>query len=299
MILTLLIAAAVATGSSKSAAKPDARPAPTGGTAAAMQALEHAYQDRNPDALDALYSADYEYLVKPSGSDATTFPTFTRDDELLAARNLFRGVQRDGRTAMPPAQSIDVTMTGLSENADPEHPDSAAFYRLVVCKEFALNMKLQNGEVAKTTPSLHVFQLVRGDAAVRTSAQTADPKRWYIRRWVDDANGLAKSLAMAKGDCSPQPVPIAEVVSLRLAIQPLGNPACPTIDVMCTLPKGGSAVVELFDVQGRRVNRQTVKVAQGAQKLQAGAGATIKPGAYFVRVTQGSAHASQKVLVAR
>jgi hypothetical protein len=68
---------------------------------------------------------------------------------------------------------------------------------------------------------------------------------------------------------------------------------------MCTMPKGGSAVVELFDVQGRRVNRHTVTVAQGAQTLHAGAGATIKPGAYFVRVTQGSQIASQKVLVAR
>jgi hypothetical protein len=299
MILTILIAAAVAASSTKPAAKPDARAVPTGGTAAAMQALERGYQDRDPDALDALYSADFEYLVKQSGSDTTSFPTFTRDDELLAARNLFRGVQRDGKTALPPAQSIDVVMTGLSENADPEHPDSTNFYRLIVCKEFGLNMKMQNGEVTKTTPSLHVFQLVRGDAAVRTSAQPADPKRWYIRRWVDDVNGLASSLALTKGDCAPQPVPIAEVVSLRLAIQPLGNPTCPTIDVMCTMPKGGSAVIELFDVQGRRINRQTVNVAQGAQKLQAGAGATIKPGAYFVRVTQGTAHASQKVLVAK
>jgi hypothetical protein len=297
MILTLLIVAAVASSGSR-AAKPDARTVPTGGTAVAMKALEAAYQEKNPDGLDALYTADYEYLVDRSSKDDPSFRTFTREDELRSARNLFRGVGADG-TAMPPAQSIDVTMTGLSENADPEHPDSAAVYRLVVCREFALNMKMQNGNVVKTSPTLHVFQLVRGDVAVLVDGQTADPKRWYIRRWVDDVNGLANALALTKGDCAPQPVPIEEIVSLRLAIQPLGNPACPTVDVMCTMPKGGSALVEVFDVQGRRVNRQTVNVAQGPQKIQAGAGATIKPGAYFVRVTQGSAIASQKVLVAK
>jgi hypothetical protein len=300
MILTLLIAAAVATNSSKPAPKPDARTVPTGGTATAMKALESAYQDKNPDGLDALYTADYEYVVDRSSKSDPSFRGFTREDELKSARNLFRGVGADG-TAMPPAQSIDVTMAGLSENTDPEHPDSTAVYRLVVCREFALNMKMQNGDAVKTTPSLHVFQLVRGDVAVLADGQTADPKRWYIRRWVDDANGLANALALTKGDCTPQPVPVTEIVpGLRLVIQPLGNPACPTIDLACVIPATGAATVEVFDVTGRRVHRQTIQVTQpGPQKIQAGAGATIKPGAYFVRVTQGSAIASQKVLVAK
>jgi len=300
MILTLLIAAAVATSGSR-AAKPDARSVPTGGTAAAMKALENAYQNKDTDALDALYTADYEYIVNRSSKDDPSFPIFRRDNELLSARNLFRGIGPDGTTAMPPAKSIDVTMSGLSETADPEHPDSASVYRLIVCQKFALDMKLENGVAVLTTPTLHVFQLVRGDAAVLTSGQTADPKRWYIRRWVDDVKGLASALAQNKGDCNPQPVPVEETISgLRLAIQPLGNPACPTIDLMCTVPRSGATTIEVFDVQGRRVNKQSVDFAQpGVQKLHAGAGATIKPGFYIVRLTQGKTIASQKVLVAQ
>jgi len=300
MILTLLIAAAVATSSSKPAAKPDSRTVPTGGTAVAMKALAAAYETKNVDGLDALYTADYEYLVNRSSNNDPSFRGFTREDELKSARNLFRGVGADG-TALPPAQSIDVVMAGLSENVDPEHPDSATVYRLVVCREFALNMKLQNGNTVKTTPSLHVFQLVRGDVAVLADGQTADPKRWYIRRWVDDVNDLAKALALTKGDCAPQPVPVSDLVpGLRLVIQPLGNPACPTIDLACVIPATGSATVEVFDVTGRRVHRQTIQVTErGPRKIQAGAGATIKPGAYFVRVTQGNQIASQKILVAR
>jgi len=134
-----------------------------------------------------------------------------------------------------------------------------------------------------------------------TTSQTADPKRWYIRRWIDDVKGVANALARTKGDCTPQPVPLTAMVpGLRLMIQPLGNPACPTIDLACVIPATGSATVEVFDVTGRRVHRQTIQVTEpGPQKIQAGAGATIKPGAYFVRVTQGSAIASQKVLVAK
>jgi hypothetical protein len=300
MILTLLIAAAVAASSSKPAAKPDSRTVPTGGTAVAMKALAAAYETKNVDGLDALYAADYEYLTNRTDKDEPSFRTLTREYELTSARNLFRGVGADG-TAMPPAQSIDVTMTGLSENADPEHPDSASVYRLVVCREFGMKMKMPSGDLMETTPSLHVFQLVRGDVAVLADGQTADAKRWYIRRWVDDANGLAKALALTKGDCAPQPVPVSDLVpGLRLVIQPLGNPACPTIDLACVIPATGSVTVEVFDVTGRRVHRHTIQVTErGPQKIQAGAGATIKPGAYFVRVTQGSQIASQKILVAK
>jgi len=300
MILTLLIAASVAASGSRTA-KPDARTVPTGGTATAMKALAAAYETKDPDALDALYTADYEYIAVRDPDSGLDIPVFNRDSELLAARNLFRGVTPDGKTAMPAAQTIDVTMKGLHESADPEHPDSLDCYRLVVCEQFGLDMKMAGGTGVKTKPTLHVFHLARGDAAVLTGAQTADPKRWYIRRWVDDVKGLENALALRKGDCNPQPVPIEETISgLRLTIQPLGNPACPTIDLMCTVPSSGTTTVEVIDIQGRRVNRQTVEIAKpGVQKLQAGVGATIKPGAYIVRITQGSAHASQKVLVAR
>ena len=301
MILTLLIAAAVATGSSSRTAKPDARSVPTGGTATAMKSLAAAYETKDPDALDALYTADYEYIVARDPTPGLSIPIMNRDDELLAARNLFRGVSRDGQVGMPAAQSIDVSMKGLSEVGDPQHPDSAGFYRLVVCQEFALDMKLANDQVVKTKPALHVFHLVRGDAAVLTAGNPADPKRWYIRRWVDDVKGLESALALSKGDCNPQPVPVEEIISgLRLAIQPLGNPACPTIDLMCTVPSKGATTIEVFDVQGRRVNKQSVDFPQpGVQKLQAGAGAKIKPGVYIVRVTQGKTIASQKVMVAK
>jgi hypothetical protein len=72
------------------------------------------------------------------------------------------------------------------------------------------------------------------------------------------------------------------------------------MDVMCDLPTTEPTEVEVFDVMGRRVNRQSLEVrTAGAQRLQAGAGAEIHPGAYWVRITQGGAHATQMIVVAR
>lgn len=298
MIAALLIAATVSAGAAGRTATPDSRAGLSPGSVTAMQSLKRAYETRDESVLAGLYTSNYEYYSTAVSGGAMKY--FGRDDELNSAHGLFHGVVKDGKTVMPAADTIGVSMSGLSESDDPEHPDSLAFYRLVTCTDFGLKMKLPGNLNTLTWNSMHVFHLVRGDAAVLAEGQAADPKRWYIRRWYDDVNLLNSSLAEHQGDCTPASASDAAAADLRLAIQPLGNPACPTIDLMCVLPRTGPATIEVIDIAGRRVNRQTVDIAKpGPQVLQAGAGASIKPGAYFVRVSQGNVFATQKVFVAR
>jgi hypothetical protein len=73
-----------------------------------------------------------------------------------------------------------------------------------------------------------------------------------------------------------------------LAVRALANPACAKLEVTCDLPGREPARVEVYDVSGRRVNQREVAVAAaGTVTIEAGHGANIYPGVYWVRVGQG------------
>ena len=125
---------------------------------------------------------------------------------------------------------------------------------------------------------------------------------WYIRRWLEDLNGLATALGKVDGDCAQadSALKTRALATLPLSIHPLGNPACPTLDIACDLPAAGPARIEVFDVMGRRLQQKDFDVAApGTMKLQAGAGVHLAPGAYWVRLTQASRHTTRMVVVAK
>ena len=280
-------------------------PAPTPTTpAGAVRTFARAYSDESLEALGALLSGDFGFY----GNDARVAPylpkLLDRDRELRIASNIFNGVSRDGKVVMPGADSVSITVGELAESPDPEHPDSTDHYRLVAVHRFESRIHRAGLKDFTSLPALHVFHVVRGDAAILVAGQPADSTRWYVRRWFEDVNGLAAALDKVQGECDQADSTLRSKVrptaSLPLAIHPLGNPACPTLDIACDLPGSGPARLEVFDVMGRRMNHQEFDVAaSGTIKLHAGAGVRLTPGAYWVRLTQAAHHSTRMVVVAR
>jgi hypothetical protein len=285
---------------------------------AALHALGQAYADRSLDALGALFSADFRFHTNDP-KVATALPVvISRDQELEVAAGMFHGRSRPGQPTYPPADSIAMIFGGLTQGVDPEHPDSTDHYRVIAAQHFALTIHLPGDQIYRVGETLQVFHLVRGDAAVLLPGQPADSTRWYIRHWFEDMDRLAVALSQVKGDCgvpegsavpadttsgraaSTPPALPATPAALALSIHPLGNPACPTLDIRCDLPRAGPADLDVFDVMGRRVNHVDVAAGTpGTRKIQAGAGAALQPGAYWIRLTQAGTNDTRMVVVAR
>src|SRR5262249_2070286 len=126
-----------------------------------------------------------------------------------------------------------------------------------------------------------------------------DPERWYIRRWLEDVSGLRQALGSQKGDCGEAVGAGGEAVTpTALGIRPLTNPACAALHVGCDLPGAEPAQVEVFDVSGRLVNSKRLAVqTAGRVELDAGAGARLLPGVYWVRLRQAALRPSTRMVV--
>lgn len=267
---------------------------------ATVECLGRAYTQKSLESYAALLTADYRFHLDPKGRiPLSRFSEgFDRAFELKSTAGLFHGLVVDGRIVTPGGDSIRVSRDSLWESPDPEHPDSTAHYRLVIVPGFTLEMRLPNSEFLKISSGLHVFHLVRGDAAVRAEGQSDDAGRWYIRRWLEGVDELALALADDKGRCGEPPGKPGAGRSLALAIRPLGNPACPALDIMCDLPGTEPARIDVFDVMGRLMNRRDLAApAPGSLRIAAGEGANLAPGVYWVRLTQAARRPSTRMVV--
>ena len=147
---------------------------------------------------------------------------------------------------------------------------------------------------------------MRGDVALLVGGQLADADHWYIRRWIEDVSGIREALAQRKGDCGEPPAPVpgprssarAPAPPLVLAVRPLANPACAALAVTCDLPGAEPARVDVYDVSGRLVNTRRFEVkAAGNLTVDAGAGAHLLPGVYWVRLGQATRKPSTRMVV--
>ncbi|MBI5711682.1 MAG: hypothetical protein HZC42_15470 [Candidatus Eisenbacteria bacterium] len=67
---------------------------------------------------------------------------------------------------------------------------------------------------------------------------------------------------------------------------------------MCDLPGVEPARLDVYDVMGRRMNHLDFAVpAPGARKIQAGAGARLVPGVYWVALSQAARKPSRRMVV--
>jgi hypothetical protein len=280
---------------------------PVSGPEAALEDLAKAYRSMSVAGIDALLTGDY--MFHGATDSLGQYPVgISREHEMSAIRGMLQGVSRPGGMAMPKADSVGMSFDGISPGVDPEHPDSTQQYQVLTVTRAEFGIRLANGVRLLNAPSLHVFHVVRGDAAVLAPGQTAGPGRWYLRRWLEDVSGLRKALGEHKGPCGdPDPpsepvaaagFPAGATVPTTLGIRPLVNPACALLSVSCDLPGSETARVEVYDVSGRLMNTRQVAVkAAGNVKVDAGAGAHLIPGVYWVRLGQAKRKPSTRMVV--
>lgn len=279
---------------------------PVTGPASALEAYANAFRARSPDGVGAVLTADY---VAHQLGDSLIGYTWglSREGEMRAVRGMLEGVTRDGVVVVPPPDTVSLWADGVSQSQDPEHPDSTTYYRVLVVKRFEARLGHANGPALWVPPSTHVLHVVRGDAAVLAAGQSADPDRWYIRRWLNDVSGVRAALDRRQGGCGEQDPPAAPGVSPAaaapappgvLAVRALMNPACARLQVTCDLPGSEPAKLEVYDVGGRLVNQRAIAVrSPGTLTVEAGAGAHLLPGVYWVRLGQAARHPSTRMVV--
>ena len=271
-----------------------------GPPAQAVQRLAGAYSQRSVAGIDALLTGDFRFHFSDNDSARGAFVDgLPREDELEACRAMF-----EGSNWAPRATSITVNLGALDEGIDPEHPDSCQF-RLVVAHDFRMTFTIPNGEwftILQAAGGLQVFHVVRGDVAVLAPGQTADPARWYVRRWIEDVDGLTISLAQVDGECADEGAlsrgaPTGTDAS-RIGLRALDVPLCPTLKLLLDLPGNEPARLEVYDVQGRRVANRTIPVhGPGALLVEAGNGKRFTPGVYWLRLYQGTRPPAKRMVV--
>lgn len=257
----------------------------------AVRSLATAYDQGSVAQLDELLTADYRFHTSQAALEAHYAQGFGRDRELLAAKNLFARYESA------------TSYASVSEQPDPAHPEAPEKYRALSVHQMAMSMKARSadahepGMIAESTD--HVIYVVRGDAALLPEGRTADPGRWYIREWYEDVAAAEALLAGAQGSCE---APAAADGGAGLAVHAMDSPLCPTLKLRCDLPGTQTALLEVFDLGGRRLAKHELKPAAAGRsvEIEAGANAPFAPGAYFVRLSQGRAKpVSKMVLVAK
>src|SRR5262245_765889 len=290
----LWLAAASATARPSTSVPPVNQPLV--GPQAALERYAESFRDRSPDGISAVLTSDYRFHTVGDSLERFSFGS-DRETEIGVVRNLLLGIKKNGVTVVPPPDSVSLWFDGISEGIDPEHPDSSQFYETLTVKRANLHIKLANGDHIYSDNTTHVFHVVRGDVAQLEPGQSAKADAWYIRRWLEDVSAVRAALAERQGGCGEEPSPTAGPSSTArtpvtaptmLAVHALTNPACSKLEVACDLPGKEPAHVEVYDVSGRRVNQRDVQVANaGTMTIEAGRGAKIEPGVYWVRLGQG------------
>jgi hypothetical protein len=308
LAVTLLV---TATGVTVEAAVTNVPPVnqPLEGPQATLEQLAQGYRGLSPDAVIATFSADYRF--HSFGDSLASFMSgSSREDEAEVVRRMLMGERRfkfrRGMIDVPRADSVGMRLDGIREGVDPEHADSSQHYRVLTVSLFEMGFRTTNGERYLTASREHIFHLVRGDVASLASGQPATAGRWYIRRWLEDVAGVRERLERERGECGEPPAPTAgprsrgdsPIAVTALAIRPLVNPACAKLEVTCDFPGREPARIEVYDVSGRLVVRRELAVpATGTLTLEAGRGARVVPGVYWLRLGQGPRPPTTRMVV--
>jgi hypothetical protein len=127
----------------------------------------------------------------------------------------------------------------------------------------------------------------------------------FASNWATDcgsgcgSSSVIKDYVVTTGvvttDASGPPRPAAAAVALA-RIWP--NPSNLPLHVTFALPESGPATLELVDVAGRSVIAQALgSPGAGLYDATFGAGASLRPGTYWLRLSQGSGRAASRVVI--
>lgn len=101
------------------------------------------------------------------------------------------------------------------------------------------------------------------------------------------------------GDTTAHVLAVGPGASSALALDAVWpNPSRGEIHASCALPRGGPAVLRLFDAAGRVVETR-IWDAPAATRREVTLGGPLAPGAYFLQVSQGATWATRPVIIVR
>jgi hypothetical protein len=273
-----------------------------------LRCFEIAYEGRDAGTYARLFTTDFRFRFGDREQQARYPDGWSRTDEVASARHLFEGFRDASGTYRPPAQRIELTLTPCAMHADPEKPDSAAWYQVVVVPRVRLAIWTEGGDYL-VEDDRHDFHVVRGDAARLEADQPADLDHWYIRGWDEilgggDPDGVAGA---APAEVPPHEVglpaerpQVAAGLPARLALEGVRpNPARGAVTVVFTLAGDGPAHLALFDIAGRvRLRRDLGSGAPGRREVVWNLGRELAPGVYWVRLSEAGRDATRRVVLA-
>jgi hypothetical protein len=155
-----------------------------------MERLEAAWESEADSQYAPLLTNDFRYKFSAASDPALVdlYPNWGRDDEVAAITHLFNGFVNSNGTPVPAASHIDMTLNGVVQQDDADHADSTAYYQHIIVTSLDADIVVpQAGSYPITyhISSRHEYFVVRGNAAVLPAGTSADPTRWYLRRWED------------------------------------------------------------------------------------------------------------------
>jgi hypothetical protein len=249
----------------------------------AIQSLFVAYVMKDPEAYGRLLTLDFSFGSAGSPEGPPTF--LTRDGEIAHVKRTFEDVGRPSPGAEPAVREIEF-------KAGPFLTEYLVGGRRarVFAASVTLRFILDDGSVIRVAPAPHVFELVRGDAAVLPNQTRGDAGHWYISRWEEFTLPAVETPERVVPDPIPPTV-------LRLALAPLQNPARGTFKLRMTLPSNAPARIVVVDVMGRRMLSHDVE--RGTRQLVLDPGPSFPAGVYWLRLFQGRETVTAKIVLIR
>jgi hypothetical protein len=214
LALGLSIAVAGCGGSHPTAPNPKIRRLPIGtpGNTAADSTVMRwaaAYVAGVESDYDSLLASDFHYIFSEQTDPvlSTQFGnTWGKVDERTAFHHELYGFTNSSGVYVPPFISAAGQVLNISVYADPTHPDSAAWYKLVTVLQlkFTLDVNADGGTTEYSIDAPFDFLIVRGDAAVLSPGQDHSATRWYIHE-CDDLSALIAGSKKLPSTESPMP----------------------------------------------------------------------------------------------
>lgn len=137
-------------------------------------------------------------------------------------------------------------------------------------------------------------------AAVTIELRSMSPTSWRVTNvyvlgcTLDPPARPAAAAPVDQQTASPLPLH-----PLMLALRDVTSSRATPLVFDVTLPLAANALLELFDLQGRRTGRRVVDGSASLHQRIALADVDHEPGVYGARLSQGEAHVSQRVVVLR
>lgn len=159
-----------------------------------MQLFRWCWVNRAADVYEEVFTDDYVFVFATTDSAGNAFRDrpYTREDELITARNLFNGGGNE-----PPATSVTLNLDPTLRKSRDPRPGKANKWHWVIQTSVALTVRTESQSYETTGRGLYYF--IRGDsAAIPPALQQRgfqpDSTRWWLERWEDQTVGSAGGL---------------------------------------------------------------------------------------------------------